>query len=88
MKVAFTKKFLKQINALHSKKIKKEILLVISEVETAATLSDIKNLKKLSGYTSHFRIRIGDYRIGLFLNNNTLEFSAFDHRKDIYKYFP
>ena len=52
------------------------------------SLSQIKNLKKLKGQTKYFRIRSGDYRIGLYIENQVIEFTTIDHRKDIYKHFP
>jgi mRNA interferase RelE/StbE len=55
----------------------------ILDVEKAASLSQIKNLKKLKGETKYFRIRIGDYRIGLYVENEIVEFTTVDHRKDI-----
>jgi mRNA interferase RelE/StbE len=88
MNLRFTKKFLKQISKHSSTKLGKEILLVIESAENALSISDLKNVKKLSGYQTYYRIRLGDYRIGLNLAGNTLEFVTFDHRKDIYKYFP
>jgi len=45
-------------------------------------------LKKLNGYNFHYRIRIGEYRIGLKVVGDTIVFVTFDHRKDIYKTFP
>lgn len=88
MKLAFTKKFNKQVAKITSKELADEIIAVITEAESAVTISNISNIKKLSGYKFYYRIRIGDYRIGLFLNGDILEFAAFDHRKDIYKHFP
>ncbi|MDB5226116.1 MAG: hypothetical protein JWN78_309, partial [Bacteroidota bacterium] len=32
-------------------------------------------------------IRIGDYRIGIKVENEVVYFAAFEHRKDIYKSF-
>jgi mRNA interferase RelE/StbE len=49
---------------------------------------EIINLKKLSGYKSAFRVRIGDYRIGVIIEKNTVTFVAFAHRKEIYNRFP
>ena len=43
---------------------------------------------KLSGYTDYYRIRIGEYRIGLKYSNKTITLVRFLHRKDIYKFFP
>ena len=88
MKLLFTTKFLKQISKFKNRKLADDILKTITEAEKAALIQDINNIKKLSGHKFHYRIRICDYRIGLYLNKDVLEFTAFDHRKDIYKHFP
>ncbi len=64
------------------------MIAIIDEVEKVNSLQEIKNLKKLSGFNNYFRIRVGEYRIGIYLNKDTIEFAAIDHRKDIYKHFP
>jgi mRNA interferase RelE/StbE len=88
MKTAFTNKFLNQVSSVRLKSIRKKVEKVILEVEAAESLSQIKNFKKLKGETRYFRIRIGDYRIGLFIENEIIEFTTIDNRKDIYKHFP
>lgn len=89
MKTAFKKSFLKDLKKLRDKKLKQSIVEVIEQVEAATDLSGIKNLKKMEGFSIYYRIRIGDYRIGLQLENNDLVyFVAFSHRKDIYRNFP
>jgi len=54
----------------------------------ANSVSEIKNIKRLTGFTDYYRIRIGDYRIGIKLDKLTIIFSTINHRKDIYKKFP
>jgi mRNA interferase RelE/StbE len=88
MKLAFTNKFLKQVSKLKDKKLAKEIEKVIESTEVATSLSEIKNLKKLKGHKDFYRIRVGEYRIGIQFNNSEFTFAAIDNRKDIYKYFP
>lgn len=88
MKTAFTNKFLTQVSSVRLKIIRKKVEKVIIGVENADSLSQIKNLKKLKGETQYFRIRIGDYRIGLYIENEIIEFTTIDNRKDIYKHFP
>ncbi|NPA92437.1 MAG: type II toxin-antitoxin system RelE/ParE family toxin, partial [Chloroflexi bacterium] len=39
-------------------------------------------------YTSFYRIRLGDYRLGLEIEGDTVVFVRFLHRRDIYRYFP
>lgn len=57
-------------------------------IEKAASLDEIHNLKKLKGGGNYFRLRIGDYRVGIALENETVIFVRFLNRKDVYKYFP
>ncbi len=64
------------------------MLDVINEVATAEKLSEINSLKKLKNHKTAYRIRIGDYRIGMVIIDKTAIFAAFAHRKDIYKRFP
>jgi len=68
--------------------LKSSIEDVIAEVEQANTINFIGNLKKLKGYKEYYRIRVGNYRIGLQIQNDVVTFAAFLHRKDIYKKFP
>lgn len=88
MKVQFKKSFLKELQKLRNKNLKSSIASCIVQVESAETIAQVKNIKKLSGYDDYYRIRIGDYRIGVKIEMNTLYFVVFEHRKDIYKNFP
>jgi len=88
MNITITKNFSKKFKKKKDKKLAKAILSVINEVKIAETINDIKNLKKLSGRDFAYRIRISKYRIGVFINDNTVEFANFDHRSKIYKIFP
>ncbi|HKJ43589.1 MAG TPA: hypothetical protein VKA27_15945 [Sunxiuqinia sp.] len=42
----------------------------------------------MTGYQSAYRMRSGDYRIGIIIENNIVTFVAFAHRKEIYRKFP
>ncbi len=49
---------------------------------------EIPNLKKMKGYKNAYRIRFGEYRIGLLFENNNIKLSRVMNRKEIYRYFP
>jgi len=51
-------------------------------------LSDIQNLKKMQGYDTFYRIRLGDYRIGIEVVADQVILVRILHRKYIYRYFP
>ena len=45
-------------------------------------------LKKLSGHPEAYRIRVGDYRLGIFYSDEIITIARFLKRNDIYKLFP
>ena len=64
------------------------IQAVIEAVEQAERLQDVPNLIKLQGSGNHYRVRVGDYRVGLNVENNTVSFVRCLHRREVYKNFP
>jgi mRNA interferase RelE/StbE len=89
MIIEFDKSFSKSLDKLKDSKIKERIENIILDFDKASKISDIKHLKKLVGFKSYYRLRIGDYRIGIELKTSTIvRFIIIAQRKDIYKIFP
>jgi len=88
MEVQFTKIFSKQIDEIRDKTLLSKLSSVVKAIMAAETSKNISNIKKLKGHSDAFRIKIGDYRVGLFIENNEVTFAYFSHRKDIYNRFP
>ena len=88
MKVEFLSKFVADLDKINVVHVKKTVIRTIELVESVNHLSEIPNLKKLKGHKSAFRIKIGDYRIGIFIKGRTVEMARVVHRKDIHKVFP
>jgi mRNA interferase RelE/StbE len=88
MQIQITKDFAKKFRKIKDKKLAQAILFVINEVQSAETFTEIKNVKKLSGHSNAYRIRVGKFRIGVFVKGNIVEFNNFAHRSKIYKLFP
>lgn len=88
MIVLIDKSFEKDTNKINDKTLLIKIAECIEDVILASDIKDVKGIKKLSGYKKEYRIRIGNYRLGLIVENNKVEFIRCLHRKDIYKYFP
>ena len=88
MDIEFTKTFSKQIDTLYNEKLKLRLAQTVQNVISANTLQDIVNLKKMKGHPTAYRIKIGDYRIGLFFEDRVIVFAYLAHRKDIYNRFP
>jgi mRNA interferase RelE/StbE len=88
MQIEFTKKFGKQVDKCRDKTIRSNLSKTIINIQSAQKFTEIKNLKKLKGHKNFFRIRVGDYRVGIAVQDKKVILAAFDHRSDIYKYFP
>lgn len=89
MNTEYLPSFLKDLKALKSTPVFESIrTLVFEEIPNLLSFEEIRNLKKLKGTENCYRIRIGDYRIGLILDDETITFVRVLHRKDIYRYFP
>ncbi len=88
MKVAFRASFLRDLDNVTDKSFLVRAKKIIEEVEQAADLSRVRNVKKLRGTVNCYRIRLGEYRFGLLLEEDALVFVRFLHRKDVYRYFP
>jgi mRNA interferase RelE/StbE len=89
MKVEFKKSFEKDLTKIRDETLLQRIQSVIEEVENAENLSEINNIKKLKADNNdYYRIRIGDYRIGLKISDGIIIFVRVLQRKDIYRYFP
>ncbi|HAZ46655.1 MAG TPA: plasmid stabilization protein [Cyanobacteria bacterium UBA11369] len=88
MNVEFRNSFEKDLSNLRDESILQRIQTVIEEVEAAENIADVSNLKKLKAEGNYYRIRVGDYRIGMAVNENIVIFVRVLHRKEVYRYFP
>lgn len=89
MKILIDKSFVKDVDKITDKKILRNLNKLITELESSNSLKELPNVKKIKGYNSFFRIRIGNYRLGLEeIDGKEICLTRLLHRKDIYKYFP
>lgn len=88
MKVQFKASFAKDLREVKDKEALARVKGVIESVERASSLEGIAQLKRLKGGGHYYRVRVGDYRIGLTADAGSVTLVRFLHRKDIYRYFP
>jgi mRNA interferase RelE/StbE len=77
MNVKFEAKFAKDLRAVREQKLLNELKEIIEECKTANSLSELNHVKKMQGYEHFYRIRLGDYRIGIELVEDVLIFTRF-----------
>ena len=88
MKTVFRKSFERDLKKIKDRLILKQLKQAIEEVETANSLKEASSVKKPSGAAGLYRIRVGEYRIGIAVEASGVEFVRCLHRREIYRYFP
>lgn len=89
MIVEFDKAFEKSLRPIHDPSILRKLKRIIIQIENSPSLLQLPNIIKLTGFSHYYRIRIGDYRIGIeLINKSKVRFIIIAHRKAIYKVFP
>lgn len=89
MTIKFDKSFIKAIDKIKDPSILKRKESVIYKLELIDSINMITNTIKLIGYSTYYRIKIGDYGLGFEITTlNEIRLITILHRKDIYKRFP
>jgi mRNA interferase RelE/StbE len=88
-KVEYTKRFLKELAALPVEIQSRVEPIIFQELESENPF-ELGYLEKLKGYPDKYKIRVGDYRIGITVEPEAqiLVCQRIAHRKDIYRIFP
>ena len=88
MKTIFRESFWRDLKKIKMKEFLGRVDRIIAEAEGALGIAQIRNVKKMGGASNAYRIRVGGYRIGVFVEGDTVEFARCLARKDIYRQFP
>lgn len=88
-RVQYTRTFLKEMSRLPDPIRERVEAIAFGEAIKQDPFTAGKT-QKLSGYQTYYKIRVGDYRIGLYVvtNERLVEFQRVLHRREIYRKFP
>jgi mRNA interferase RelE/StbE len=87
MKIEIRKSFTKDADKLPAP-FQRKLSSIIETIEKTNLPGQLAECKKLTGFKTAYRIRMGQYRIGFYYENKTAELVRILHRKEIYRYFP
>ena len=88
MNVGYKKRFLRDLENLPESVKQRVQEIAFNELPEVKNIQQIVGLKKLKGYSTYYRLRYSDYRLGISINQDKIVFHRVLHRKDIYRYFP
>ena len=88
MNINFNKRFLKDLSKIPSKERIKIEEFVFNDLEVFNSIQEVGKIEKLQGYENYYKMRFGNYRVGLKFEDDILSIERVLHRKEIYKFFP
>ena len=89
MEVEYRQLFLKDLKKLKKQAIYERLVeLAFDTLPLAVNLEVLSNVKAMKGYPNRYRIRVGDYRIGIEMQGDKVEMMRVLHRREFYRYFP
>jgi mRNA interferase RelE/StbE len=89
VEVRYRELFLRDLKKLKNQPIHDEVFeLVFTILPEVKTLRDVTGIKVMKGYPNRYRIRLGNYRVGIEVHGDTVEVMRVLHRREFYRYFP
>lgn len=87
--VEYTKRFLKELAELPEHIQNRSEIIVFQELKSENPFS-LGYLEKFKGYSNKYKIRVGDYRIGISIDSTTKRIicQRIAHQREIYRVFP
>ena len=88
-KIEYTKRFLKELANLPINIQNRVEIIVFQELKTDNPFA-LGYIEKMTGYNDKYKIRIGDYRLGITIDQNLQKITCqrVAHRREIYRIFP
>lgn len=89
MEVRYRQLFLRDLKKLKKQPVYDQVVeLAFTVLPAITTLQEVSGVKAMKGFSNRYRIRLGDYRIGIELYSDSIEMVRVLHRREFYRYFP
>jgi mRNA interferase RelE/StbE len=88
MEISYKKKFLKELAKIPEPYRSNIESFVFNDIHKFESPFQSERIQKLKGHDLFYKVRFGNYRVGLKMDSDDLVFERVLHRKEIYKYYP
>ena len=87
MEIRRERRFTLDLRRVRSDQMQRRVRRKLAEMEAAPSLAHVSSVEKMAGSENHYRIRIGNYRLGLEMDGETAILQSAP-RDQIYRTFP
>lgn len=89
MRIRYKPAFRRDIRRIRDEDTIRSINAVIASLRAANSIREVSNIRRVRVSRGRsYRIRIGDYRLGVEMDGGTAVLARFLHRRDMYRYWP
>lgn len=88
MEIRYHRQFNRDLRRLGNPSLAARVEHVIEELKAASAIRDVRGVNRMTGAGEHYRIRIGEYRLGITMDGDAAILRRFLPRGEIYRYFP
>ena len=89
MRIRYKPGFRRDIRRIRDADTIRRINSVIADLCDANSIGEVSNIRRIrAARGSHYRVRIGDYRLGVTLDGDVAILAAIGHRREVYRRFP
>ena len=89
MRVRYESGFRRDIRRIRDTRLRLGIEQKIENLRAAASITELAGVRKVrSSSGHHYRIRIGEHRLGIIVQDDVVTLSRFSHRREFYRRFP
>ncbi len=87
MEVKFDASFNRDLRRIRDADLRRRVERVIEEIEGASAITEVSGVRRIASRGRYYRIRVGDYRVGIEVEGGTVIFIRLGHRREIYRFF-
>ena len=88
MEIEYAPSFERDLRRARNSELRARTERLIESIRAAPSLTTVPGLARVTGPGRHYRFRLGDYRLGVALDGDTVVLIRLLHRREIYRYFP
>ena len=88
MEIRYGAGFNRDLARIRNPDLSRRIGRVIEDLKAASTITEARGIRRMTGAEHHYRIRMGDYRLGVSVQEDGVTLLRFAHRREIYRVFP
>ena len=88
MELVFLDAFYKDIKKIKDSNIRKILKSTLISLEESKEVYNSKILVKMKGHSEAFRVKVGNYRLGCYVKNESQIIIARFVKRNVYKVFP